>query len=184
MKTVGASAAANRCAGETPWSKYFFSNEMHPAMDHQTGQSPRGGTGRRLAFDRRAASVEEQAGADLEPFGQLANVSLHQHDQRFQVQGLPPGQLGNGHQPVDNLQRVCVLHLVLDGLGRHHLDQLLGPEKTPVSFSGPVRSEDWQNGQAEDLGWWHTLRREGRPTKQGGDNRDTAFYRILVGYPG
>jgi hypothetical protein len=27
-------------------------------------------------------------------------------------------------------------------------------------------SEDWQNGQAEDLGWWHTPCREGRPWKQ------------------
>jgi len=30
----------------------------------------------------------------------------------------------------------------------------------------PYGSEDWQNRQAEDLGLWHTLRREGRPTNQ------------------
>ena len=38
--------------------------------------------------------------------------------------------------------------------------------KVAVPISSPPRSDDWQNRQAEDLGRWHTLRREGRPSKQ------------------
>jgi hypothetical protein len=38
--------------------------------------------------------------------------------------------------------------------------------KVPVPIFSQPRSEDWQNRQAEDLGWWHTLPREGRPSKQ------------------
>jgi hypothetical protein len=38
--------------------------------------------------------------------------------------------------------------------------------RTCIASSRPCGSEEWQNRQAEDLGWWHTLRREGRPTKQ------------------
>ncbi len=34
-----------------------------------------------------------------------------------------------------------------------------------IARSRPYGSEDRQNRQAEDLGWWHTLRPKGRPSK-------------------
>jgi ABC-type nitrate/sulfonate/bicarbonate transport system substrate-binding protein len=33
--------------------------------------------------------------------------------------------------------------------------------RTCIARSRPYGSEEWQNRQADDLGWWHTLRREG-----------------------
>jgi hypothetical protein len=38
--------------------------------------------------------------------------------------------------------------------------------KVPVPIFSQPRSEEWQNRQAEDLGWWHTLYGEGRPSNQ------------------
>jgi len=38
--------------------------------------------------------------------------------------------------------------------------------RTCIARSRPYGSEEWQNRQAEDLGLGHTLRREGRPSKQ------------------
>ena len=38
--------------------------------------------------------------------------------------------------------------------------------KLPVPVLSQPRSEDWQNRQAEDLGWWHTPPHKGRPSKQ------------------
>jgi hypothetical protein len=37
---------------------------------------------------------------------------------------------------------------------------------TCIARSRSYGSEEWQHRQAEDLGLWHTLRREGRPSKQ------------------
>jgi hypothetical protein len=46
-------------------------------------------------------------------------VGLYELNERFQVQLLPFRQTSGGHQPVDHLDRVLVMHVVHDRLRGH-----------------------------------------------------------------
>ena len=47
----------------------------------------------------------------------------------------------------------------------------------------PYGSEDWQNRQAEDLGLWRPLRREGLPSKQTNRKPRPSWRRFAVAWP-
>jgi hypothetical protein len=42
--------------------------------------------------------------------------------------------------------------------------------RTSIAKSRPCGNDEWQTRQAKELGLWHPLRREGRPSLKGNSN--------------